>query len=197
MMCRKVNGIKWAKGTSEVGMGRGSHTVQGMGDEYIARFKHSYLQVWVLQNFCQITMDQSSSVMSAKPSAKIVLFLVSASRSFRISRSSLFQIARSSSCCASISLTTAVACSPTPNPLKISSVLTPSTKETADDEIAFVLQLKEVDRPRVRRPVLEGVEGPLDSFRTIPRVSNMLMMSVNSILETGEKASLDLDRSLV
>jgi hypothetical protein len=124
---------KMYEGTGKVGMGRGSHTVRGIGDEYIARFKHSYLQAWVLRSFCQIAMDQSSSVMSAKPSIITALLLVSASTAFRISRSSLFQIARNSSCCVSISFPSTMACSQTPNPLKISSVLTPPTKATADD----------------------------------------------------------------
>lgn len=63
--------------------------------------------------------------------------------------------------------------------------------------MAFVLQLKGIDRPRVRRPVSEAIEGPLSSFRTSPRVPNVLMMLVNSILEMGEKALWDLDRSFV
>ena len=145
----------------------------------------------------RIMMDQSSLVMSAKPSATTDLFLIRVSVSLRIFRSSAFQIARSSSCCTSNSLPSAVTCSQIPNPLRISSVLIPSSKAIADEVLDLVPQLKEADRPSVRRPVLEGVEGPFDSLPTIPRVSNMFMISTNSVLEAAEKMSLDFDNSFV
>ena len=140
-------------------------------------------------------MGQSSLVMSAKPPTMTDLLLVSASVSLRILRSSLFQIARSSSCCASTSSPSTSACSQIPNPLKISSVLTPSTKAIADDELVLVPQLKETDLPATRRPVLNWAEGLFDSLPIIPSVSSIFMMSTNSVLETAEKTSFDLNRS--